>query len=187
MQAVQMFATEPSFDANGVLIPAGHIGTFDKERLTGKEKHLREITGDDMRPAIVEIAAIAPTGPNPRNPQQIPPDAIQGPTGDYVQPGKRLVGEVTAPEKERIEERGLREEGHEAAVTEKLEEVMGTSSTQNDDDELVSGTVAEITADLGTKTDDEIAAMRAAEVDRERPRKGVLSAIDAEVEARKTA
>lgn len=185
MKAVQMLATEDSFDANGVLVPAGHIGTFDADRLNGKEKHLHEVDGD-MRPAVVEMAAIAPTGPNPTVPQQVPPGAVQGPGGNYMTPGKVLVGEVTSPADERIEQRGLRDPDQEAAVTEALKDVMDTGTTpNNDDDALVAGTVAEVTANLGTQTDEQLTAMRAAEVDREKPRKGVLDAIDAELESRK--
>lgn len=201
MKAVQMLATEPSFDANAVLVPAGHIGTFDADRLTGKEKHLFPVDKDFV-PAVVEMAAISPTGPNPTAPQQIPPNAVQGPGGGYMIPGKRLVGEVTNPAEDRIDNANLRDADHEAANTEALAEVMdtpnpgaaattavagaGTAGTENSDDALVDGTVAEVTANLGTKTDAELAQMRAAEVDREQPRKGVLKAIDAETEARKS-
>ena len=50
---------------------------------------------------IVEISAIAPTGPNPTNPQQIAPDVVQTGVG-YEQAGVRLVGDVTKPETQRI-------------------------------------------------------------------------------------
>ncbi len=59
--------------------------------------------------AVVEISAIAPTGPNPQNPQQIPNGTVQGP-GGYVQDGARLIGEVTLPEKQRIEVVGIDKE-----------------------------------------------------------------------------
>jgi hypothetical protein len=42
-----------------------------------------------------------------------------------------------------------------------------------------------VTANLGTQTDEQLEAMKAAEKDREQPRKGVLKAIDAELESRK--
>ena len=198
MEAVKKFVTEASFDANGVLIPAGHVGTFDAERLNGKEEHL--LDADEMPPtAVVEIAPIAPTGPNPTTPQQLPANAVQGPGGEYVTPGKRLVSEVTRPAEERIDQRGLGSENNEAEVDEALKEIMGSAataaapatanagqtSTENNDDDLVAGTVGEVTADLGTKTDEQLTQMRAAEVDREKPRKGVLDAIDEELEARK--
>lgn len=196
MSYVQKVVTEDSFDAAGVLVPAGHIGTFDTERLSGKEKHLKDV--GDFQPAVVEIAAIGPSGPNPTMPQQLPADAVQGPDGTYRTPGKILVSEVTNPVEERIDDRNLRVEGAEDAVHEALGDVMdiGTSgaatvdttantTTGNADDKLVEGTVGEVTADLDTKTDDQLVAMRAAEADRESPRKGVLGALDAEIEARK--
>lgn len=190
MKAVQKFVTEDSFDANGVLVPAGHVGLFDEERLSGKEKHIHDV--GEMPPSVpVEMAAIAPTGPNPRTPQQIPADAVQGPAGEYFLPGKHLVGEVTNPQETRIDDAGLRDPDAEAAVDEKLTEIMdGANSTAgttagNADDALVAGNVAEVTADLGTKTDEQLAAIRAAETDREKPRAGVLNAIDEELEARK--
>src|SRR5438034_10043483 len=102
MKAVQKLVTNDSFDAHGVLIPAGHIGTFDEDRLNGDEPHLKDVS-EELVAVPVEIAAIAPTGPNPRIPQQIPSDAVQGPGGDYLIPGKRLVGEVTNPVEQRIE------------------------------------------------------------------------------------
>ncbi|MFL6728055.1 MAG: hypothetical protein ACJ8FS_16305 [Sphingomicrobium sp.] len=183
MKAVQKLVTNDSFDAHGVLIPAGHIGTFDEERLNGDEPHLKDVS-DALVAVPVEIAAIAPTGPNPRIPQQIPSDAVQGPGGDYLIPGKRLVGEVTNRQEDRIDAAGLREPDAEAANDQALQEIMGTGLNSNDD-ALVAGTVADITAGLGTKTDEELAALRAAEVDREKPRKGVLSAIDDELDTRR--
>jgi hypothetical protein len=59
------------------------------------------------------------------------------------------------------------------------------ATVDNADDKLVAGTVPEVTADLGGKTDDELNAMLAAENDREKPRAGVLKAIEAEQTARK--
>lgn len=200
MTYVRKLVTEDSFDATGVLIPAGHFGTFDTERLRGDEKHLFD--ADDLPPAMVEIAAIGPTGPNPKMPQQLPPDARQGPGGSYVTPGKVLVGEVTNPQEERIEDAGLRDPDAEKEVTDKLTDIMGNdaltaggvagaattlpagATLNNDDDALVDGTVERVVANLGAKTDDELAALKAAENDREKPRKGVLSAVDAEIASR---
>lgn len=203
MKAVQKLVTQDSFDANGVLIPAGHVGTFDEERLNGKEAHLHDIS--DMPPTVpIEMAAIGPTGPNPKQPQQIPAGAVQGPGGEYLLPGKRLVGEVTDPQTERLDDRGLRDVEAEDKVNETLTDIMGDDASLADgsipatvarttagttegnaDDALVAGNVSEVTADLGTKTDEQLEAIRAAETDRERPRAGVLNAVDAELEARK--
>lgn len=180
-QMVRKFVTQDSFDATSSLIRAGHIGTFDEDKLTGKEKHLKDIDGD-IQPARVQVAPIGPTGPNPRRPQQVPPDAVQGANGEYLLPGaKVLVGEVTQPVDQRIDAAGLNT-SQEAENTEALRGIMDTN---NNDDALVAGTVAEVTANLGAQTDEQLTAMRAAEVDREKPRKGVLDAIDAELEGRK--
>lgn len=186
METVQKLVKQPSFDARGVYVPAGHIGVFDTARLTGKEKHLEDV--GDFVPAVVQIAPIAPTGPNPTAPQQIPPGAVQTAAGTYAEPGKVLVGAPTAPAEERLAvvENG----GDEAKVSRQLSDMLdggGRGATSgNADDDLVAGTVAEITATLGTKTDDELTAMRAAERDREKPRTGVIDAIAKELEGRKS-
>jgi hypothetical protein len=203
MKPVQKLVTQDSFDAYGVFIPAGHIGTFDEERINGDEKHLKDPGG--FEPAIVQIAAIGPTGPNPTAPQQIPPDAVQTAGGGYATPGKVLVGEVTQSADIRLT---AIEASDEAKTTKALSEVMDTSlegqrsaetngaattdtnagnngNVENNDDGLVAGTVADVTKDLGTKTDEQHAAIQAAERDREKPRAGVLNAIQDELDARK--
>lgn len=176
---VQRLVTEDSFDDTGTLRYEGQIGSFKEEN--ADEKHLHPVDG--LVIPVVEIAAIAPTGPNPTQPQQIPPDARQTPGGGYEQPGKVLVGEVTRPAEERTALISTPEE--EAAATEKLADVLlSDEETPQVDNSLVSGTVPEVTADLGAKSDVELAEMRAQEVDNEKPRKGVISAIDAELKAR---
>lgn len=180
VELVQRLVTAMSFDDTGTLREEGHIGLFKPEN--AKEKHQHDVEG--YVAPVIEMAAIAPTGPNPKNPQQIPPDASQGPGGGYQQPGAVLVGEVTIPEKERTAAIATPEE--EAKARKLLEDAVGESKEGKDNDK-VQGTVADVTADLGTKTDDELNALRAQEVDNERPRKGVLSAIDAELKAREEA
>lgn len=123
MGTVQKLVTADSFDARGVLVKAGHIGVFDTDKLNGNEKNLRDV--GDFEPAVVEIAAIAPTGPNPTTPQQLPPDAVQsGAGGGYVAPGRTLVAEVTNPAEDRIDAAGLRDPKAEAKVTETLAGIM---------------------------------------------------------------
>lgn len=197
MGRVQKLVTENSFDANGVFIPAGHVGSFEEDNINGNEQHLADADALGA-PARVEIAALGPTGPNPTTPQQIPPDAVQTAGGSYVTPGKTLVSEVTNPADQRLE--GLREDSNEAEVSEALAELVDTtaegqrsasrgaagrgSTNGNADDALVDGTVSEVTADLGSKTDEQLQQLRAAENDREKPRSGVLSAIDKELAER---
>lgn len=209
MKAVQKVALEDSFDANGVLVHAGSIGVFDAERLNGKEP-LADV--NDLPPvAVVEMSPLGPTGPNPVAPQQIPPDARQTVAGGYVAPGRELVGEVTKPQDERLaqifdtadstaegdlaeqlaeaqrELAELRSRDAQRRVAQETGQDETANSGQDDNDNLVAGTVADVTADLGSKTDDELEAIRRAEVDREKPRAGVLNAIKAEQEARKGA
>lgn len=204
-ERVARFVTEDSFDANGTFVPAGQYGSFDVERLNGKEKHL--VDPNQVPPtAVVEIAPIGPTGPNPTHPQQIPADAVQTPGGGYAIAGKTLVAEVTRSADIRLAQI---EKSDEAAVSEALGEIsdnslegqrrsataVGAALSQNvaggkgqttgdANDALVEGSVADVTADLGSKTDAELTAIEAAENDREKPRKGVLSAIEDERNAR---
>lgn len=160
------------------LVPRGQIVQFaDGIDLSGDHNLVDVPAG--FAPATVEVAALGPTGPNPTNPQQLPHDAVQTSSG-YAIPGAKLVGEVTLPQETRIDAAGIGD-GNTAQAD--VAALMDT--THNDDDALVAGTVAEVTADLGGKTDDELAALRAAEIDREQPRKGVIKAIDAELNTRK--
>lgn len=195
MKPVAKLVTEDSFDAVGKLVPAGQIGTFDAETLSGKEPHLHDVPSEPQ--PVVEISAIAPTGPNPTVPQQLPPDAVQLPGGGYGRTGAVLTAERTLPEEER--RAGLTDPGDDAEgkYLEKLQEAEAETARLkaeiarlqngaeqpsskpegNADDDLVAGNVADIVADLGGKTDEELEALRAAEMDREKPRKGVLSGI----------
>jgi hypothetical protein len=178
MGLVNKLVTEDSFDATGKFVRAGHVGAFDEGKLNGEERHLADISGDV---AVVQIAPLGPTGPNPTTPQQVPPDAIQDGTGQYAQPGKRLVAEVTRPEEERTAV--ISEGAEEAAISDEINAIMSNDSG-NVDNNLVQGKVSEVTADLGSKTDAELDAMEAQEKDNERPRKGVLDAIAAERKSR---
>lgn len=195
---VQKLVSAPSFDASGTLVPEGHIGVFDEDRLTneaGKEApHLHDV--GDFTPAVIEVSPIGPTGPNPTIPQQIPPGAVQAPDGTYRIPGKVLVGEVTNPADARIDDRNLRDVEHEDKVNETLADIMGPESTgvaqpgageASADLAAASGTVAEVTADLGTKTDAQLQDILAAENAKEKPRTGVVSAVEAEIGNRQRA
>lgn len=182
MTLVQKLVTENSFDAMGNFVVAGHIGAFEEDNLSGDEKHIKDV--GNFTPAQVEIAPIAPTGQNPKIPQQIPPDAIQDATGLYAQPGgKRLVAEVTDPQEDRIEAAGLRDPDAEAEVT----DIMAEANADGDADRALrpgaSATVAELTADLGTRTDAQLDQLEADE-NAGKKRKGVLDAIAAERDAR---
>lgn len=178
----KMVVLEQSF-VNDTLAHPGQIVYVDEKNLNGDEKNLADAEGFPA-PATVEIAAIAPTGPNPTMPQQLPPDALQTAAGTYVQPGAELVAEITAPGEVRSAGRTEADSTAQEDIANLMSEARGPADNQNNDDALVAGTVADVTANLGAKTDEELTALRAAEVDREKPRKGVISAIDAEVAAR---
>lgn len=198
MGYVAKLVTADSFDATGKFVPEGQIGTFDSDKLNGKEPHLHDVSDTPL--PVVEMAAISPTGPNPTAPQQISPDTVQV-AGGYARPGVTIVGERTAPAEERLAgltdkdddseavfakllEEARRERDEARATLAQSEEQKAQANVTNDDDELVAGTVADLTADLGSKTDDELAAIEAAEKDRQKPRKGVLDALKAERAAR---
>lgn len=177
---VQKLATKRTFDGRSLVEP-GFPVEIDESRLNGTETNLIDMP-EGFETAIVQNAAISPTGPNPTAPQQIGPDTRQTISG-YAKPGAVVVGEVTLKQEERIEAAGLDKPQTGEA---KIAELMAGASTDNSDDALVAGTVAEITEGLGGKTDDELEQLRAAEVDREKPRKGVIGAIKAEQAARQS-
>jgi hypothetical protein len=195
MSIVQKLVTEDSF-VNGVFVPAGQLASYDTKQLNGDEPHIHD--AGDVPIAVVQMAPISPTGPNPTAPQQISPDTVQGPGGGYFRPGAVIVGERTLEAETRLA--GLPEEGDtaESDFAEKLKEAQEETSRlraelagrsepkaeSNDDDDLVAGNVADIKASLGEKSNEELEALRAAELDRERPRKGVTDAIKAELAAR---
>ena len=98
-----LLTTQDTFTKAGRFVPKGSPVSsdevdFDTENSGNLIEAPQSLQGTQP---IVEISAIAPTGPNPVNPQQIAPDVYQTATG-YEQAGVRLVGEVTKPEKQRI-------------------------------------------------------------------------------------
>ncbi len=115
-----LIATQDAFSKNATFIPKGLVVSADevdwKEGDAGFIAAPSGVTGN----AVVEVSAIAPTGPNPRNPQQIAPGTVQT-VGGYVQDGALMVGEVTLPEKQRIKIVGIdKEDDTQAKVTEAL-------------------------------------------------------------------
>jgi hypothetical protein len=200
MAVRQYLVNNPTF-IRGAYHPRGSVVSIDDADVKDGQRNLIAIEGEIADPPAVQVAPVAPTGPNPTAPQQIPPDATQTIRG-YEQPGARLVGEVTVPEKDRIEAAQLLDDGDttqqelveklppvesRAAVAQRTARAQTTDAGQNDDDALVAGNADEVTADLASKTDAELEQLRAAEKDREKPRKTVISAIDKEVASRQTA
>lgn len=119
----------------GRYVAAGQVASSDEVDFKGKDDtaFIEAPDGVDGN-AVVEISAIAPTGPNPVNPQQIAPDVVQTATG-YEQAGATLVGEVTQPEKQRIKVRGIDpKDDTQAKVTEALDEAAARDPLDHDGD-----------------------------------------------------
>lgn len=116
-----LIATQDTFTKNATYKSRGEVVSSDEvDWKEGDPGFIAAPSGVDAN-AVVEVAAIAPTGPNPRNPQQIAPGTVQT-AGGYVDQGAVLVGEVTAPMKVRITDAGLdKDDDTQAAVTEALE------------------------------------------------------------------
>lgn len=103
-----LLATMDTFTKNGRFVPKGMPLSEDEVDYNGDEsRNLTEAPKalQGQQP-VLEVSAIAPTGPNPTAPQQIAPDVYQTVAG-YEQGGVRLVGEVTQPEKQRIKVVGI--------------------------------------------------------------------------------
>ena len=94
------FTKDAVYIAKGQVVPASAVDWKD-----GDPGFIAAPSGVDAG-AVVEVSAIAPTGPNPKNPQQIAPGTVQTPSG-YSDQGATLVGEVTDPVKVRITDAGI--------------------------------------------------------------------------------
>lgn len=115
-----LIATADAFDKNANYVPKGKVISADSvDWKDGDPGFIAAPSGVDNS-AVVEIAAIAPTGPNPKNPQQISNTTVQDASG-YVDQGAQLVGEVTAPAKVRIVDAGIdKDDDTQAKVTQAL-------------------------------------------------------------------
>lgn len=165
----------PTFTKNGRYVERG--GLIEEEELDDVESgNVIPAPSDISDNPVVEISAIAPSGPNPQNPQQLPIGAHQVP-GGYEQDGAKLVGEVTVPEKQRIEVVGIdKDDDTQAKITEALAKADADTNKPNEGTE---GTVADVTARVGDLDAAGLDELEARENDREKPRKGVLDAIEA--------
>lgn len=98
-----LLATADAFTKAAKFVGRGEVVSADEvDWKDGDAGFVPAPSGVDGNP-VVEVSAIAPTGPNPRNPQQVAPGTIQTPAG-WVDQGATLVGEVTVREKERFAE-----------------------------------------------------------------------------------
>jgi hypothetical protein len=163
----------PTFTKNGRYVERGQL--IEDNELDDVESGNVIPAPDGIKEnAVVEISAIAPSGPNPQNPQQLPIGAVQVP-GGYAQDGAKLVGEVTVPEKQRIEVVGIdKDDDTQAKITEAL-----AKDDANLPNEGTEGTVADVSARAASLDAAGLDELEARENDREKPRKGVLDAIEA--------
>jgi hypothetical protein len=180
----QYLATKGSF-IGGSYHPRGSLVDVDPRKVKDGQKNL--VPAGDIGPLdVVEMSAIGPTGPNPKAPQQVPPDAVQTIAGHEVA-GARLVGEVTRPQEERLAEitEPSKAKGTQELVSDKIAGIENKPTAKaeadallddNDDDDLVAGNSAAVIDSIGPDTD--LDRLEAAEKDREVPRKGVLAAIE---------
>lgn len=164
----------PTFTKQGRYVERGQL--IDDNELDDTESgNVIDAPSGINDSAVVEISAIAPAGPNPQNPQQLPIGAHQTPEG-YVQDGARLIGEVTKPAKERIEIVGIDpEDDTQAKISEALDKAAAEGNLSNEGTE---GTVADVSARVTSMDAAALDELEAREKDREKPRTGVLSAIE---------
>lgn len=174
-----LIARIDTFTKAGRFVPrGGQVDSSEVDFDTDNSDNLIEAPSD-YSPGAVEMSAIAPSGPNPQNPQQIAAGTVQTEAG-YIDRGARVVGEVTVSEDARFVEIVDADDNSQGLI----EEALTNADRNNNDDALVEGTVADVTAGLADKDEAELRQLLAAEQDRERPRKGVTSAIEAELAAR---
>jgi hypothetical protein len=204
-QLVQKMVTEDSFDARGSFVPAGQIGAFDPSRLNGKEAHLFDAS-DFPAPVQVEQSATVPQQIPPDARQAaggayvrpgVTLTAERTPEADERLAGipesdETVEGDMADALREAREEtarlRAELEQTRQSRETAHRVELAGVATTsamldepaangQNGDDALVEGNIADVTAKITADTSDaDLAALEAAENDRERPRKGASNA-----------
>ena len=117
-----LIATADAFTKANRFVAAGQTVSADEVDWEKGEPGFIEAPSGVDGSAVVEVSAIAPTGPNPTNPQQISPTTVQTSEG-YVDSGAILVGEVTQPAKVRITDRGLdKGDDTQAKITQAVED-----------------------------------------------------------------
>lgn len=173
---VQKVTTDLTFGQNGVLVPPGSIINIDVSKGDFNDKNTPNLAdvGDAVVNVPVAVAPIAPTGPSPIAPQQVPPGVFQTSAG-YVAPGGALlVADGSQAAKDA------------AASGQTIGDVEeeGTVRRQRGEDtfkadSVIDGTVPEVTARLEGLSREQLLAVKDAEDDREQPRTGVKSAVDA--------
>lgn len=136
-------ATMPTFTKTGKLVERGAV--LSEDELVAKvdpadaeaEAAHNEYEGFVEAPsgveakAVVQISSIAPTGPNPTAPQQLPPGAAQTVDG-YAINGAVLVGEVTKADADRAETLEAVEGGDQTLITDALAEAEAQAGADID-------------------------------------------------------
>jgi hypothetical protein len=200
----QKVLTTPTF-INGSLEPAGaivsvNVAAFkDEDGNPAEDSKMHNLADVGDAPVLVpaEIAAIGPTGPAPRAPQQKPAGTVETSQG-FVSGGSTLIAEGHPEAQEMIDAAMSMNDGVEEEAVERLSTApqgagtsgSGTNGTETgalDEGEPVTGdafvadtfiarTLAEITdEEIAGLSDEDKAAVIAAEKDREQPRVGLLS------------
>jgi hypothetical protein len=155
-KAKMLLATIDTFTKQGRFVPKGQPLSSEEVDTEGSNTaNLTDAPASLGEGAVIEISAIAPTGPNPTAPQQKPNDSYQTEAG-FVQAGVRLVGEVTKPEKERIEIVGIdskKAADVQADVNEKLEKAGEEQAEEEAKrrEEVAAATTAEAEAARAAK------------------------------------
>ena len=244
-EIVRKVTTDLTFGQGGVLIPPGSVIDIDVTKGTFTDENTPNLAdpGSAVVNVPVAVAPIAPTGPNPTMPQQVPPGSFQTTAGYVVPGGALLVAEGSAAAAEAAangtmaDQNGVEEEGpvrrqpaeatgnanvsaisrQPAAVPlgqepnnalndaereelTRLRSMMAgggippaapapapapAADTGSDNafkpDSVIDGTVPEVAARLDGLNREQLLAVKDAEDDREQPRTGVKSAIDAAI------
>ena len=163
--------TERAFDDTGTLREEGSVGYFKAEN--SSEPYQVDVIGLEI--PKYAMAAVGPAGPNPTVPQQIPPDGFQLPDG-YGMPLARLVPETVIvpeqPEEPPPVTYAATPPEEAAAMTKALQDAIAAKA-----EEIAKDNATE--PDLSDKSDKELKDLRNKEINKSRPRRNVLRAIDA--------
>lgn len=177
-------------DAKGALLPAGSTPisnmTVDQLRsvLAAREaeeapqeprfgKNLADPKETNTGAQAAPMAAVAPHAPGATNPQTLPPGSVPV-GGSFIRPAPAEAPaareEIVADTPEQIE--AVDTEGSLIA------DLTGRSVTGGPGDAAIEGTVADVEGRVSSMSAAELDAVEAAENDREKPRQGVLRAVE---------
>lgn len=196
-EVIQKVLTTPTF-IGGSLHPAGDLVTINPDHFVDEDGEKVDLDDQKKFPNLADVgdvpvlrptavAPIAPTGPNPTMPQQVPPGSMQVPGGYangealLVADGHPALAEMQAGADD------LNADVEEEAVTRLSGTAQdtgtagtnGTETTQNpqpfDGSTYISGTIAD--ANFTGLTAEQLASVREAEVNGQN-RAGMLEKID---------